>query len=136
MSGGEAVLLGLAAQFLRRPDVLLLDEPTNNLDLDARGRLYESVASWPGVMVIVSHDRGLLDLVDQVADLRDGAIRWYGGNLTAYGRKARPRCGPVWGERSALGSGYESAGDTDRRVIETIRAGWVNAEADGLGRRS
>jgi ATPase subunit of ABC transporter with duplicated ATPase domains len=84
VSGGEAVLLGLAAQFLRRPDVLLLDEPTNNLDLDARRRLHDAVAAWPGVMVIVSHDRALLDLVDQVADLRDGTLTWYGGNLTAY----------------------------------------------------
>jgi ATPase subunit of ABC transporter with duplicated ATPase domains len=84
VSGGEAVLLGLAAQFLRRPDVLLLDEPTNNLDLDARRRLYDAVTAWPGVMVIVSHDRALLDLVDQVADLRDGTLTWYGGNLTAY----------------------------------------------------
>jgi ATPase subunit of ABC transporter with duplicated ATPase domains len=86
VSGGEAVLLGLAAQFLRRPDVLLLDEPTNNLDLDARRRLYDAVASWPGVMVIVSHDRALLELVDQVAELRDGTLAWYGGNLTAYER--------------------------------------------------
>jgi ATPase subunit of ABC transporter with duplicated ATPase domains len=84
VSGGEAVLLGLAAQFLRRPDVLLLDEPTNNLDRDARRRLYDGVLSWSGVMMIVSHDRELLDLVDQVADLRDGVVRWYGGNLTAY----------------------------------------------------
>ena len=64
VSGGEAVLLGLAAQFQRRPDVLLLDEPTNNLDLDARRRLYDAVLAWPGVMVLVSHDRGLLELVD------------------------------------------------------------------------
>jgi ATPase subunit of ABC transporter with duplicated ATPase domains len=84
VSGGEAVLLGLAAQFLRRPDVLLLDEPTNNLDLDARRRLQAAVAAWPGVLVIVSHDRELLELVDQVAELRDGALGWYGGNLTAY----------------------------------------------------
>ena len=76
VSGGEAVLLGLAAQFLRRPDVLLLDEPTNNLDLDSRHRLYDAVAAWPGVLVIVSHDRALLDLVDQVAELRDGGLRW------------------------------------------------------------
>jgi ATPase subunit of ABC transporter with duplicated ATPase domains len=68
VSGGETVLLGLAAQFLRRPDVLLLDEPTNNLDLDARGRLRDAVLAWPGVMLLVSHDRALLDLVDQVAD--------------------------------------------------------------------
>jgi ATPase subunit of ABC transporter with duplicated ATPase domains len=84
VSGGEAVLLGLAAQFLRRPDVLLLDEPTNNLDLDARSRLRDAVLAWPGVLLLVSHDRALLDLVDQVADLRDGGLRWYGGNLTVY----------------------------------------------------
>jgi ATPase subunit of ABC transporter with duplicated ATPase domains len=45
VSGGEAVLLGLAARLLRRPDMLLLDEPTNNLDLDARRRLYDAVTA-------------------------------------------------------------------------------------------
>ncbi|MGW6795882.1 ABC-F family ATP-binding cassette domain-containing protein [Streptomyces chartreusis] len=84
VSGGESVLLRLAALLLRRPDVLLLDEPTNNLDLYARRRLYAAVESWPGVMVVVSHDRELLDLVDQIADLRSGEIAWYGGNYSAY----------------------------------------------------
>ncbi|MFC8245846.1 ABC-F family ATP-binding cassette domain-containing protein [Streptomyces chartreusis] len=84
VSGGESVLLRLAALLLRRPDVLLLDEPTNNLDLYARRRLYAAVESWPGVMVVVSHDRELLDLVDQIADLRAGEIAWYGGNYSAY----------------------------------------------------
>ena len=84
VSGGESVLLRLAALLLGRPDVLLLDEPTNNLDLYARKRLYAAVASWPGVMIVVSHDRELLDLVDQIADLRSGGITWYGGNFSAY----------------------------------------------------
>ncbi|MFH9890828.1 ABC-F family ATP-binding cassette domain-containing protein [Streptomyces luteogriseus] len=84
VSGGESVLLRLAALLLRRPEVLLLDEPTNNLDLYARRRLYAAVQSWPGVMVVVSHDRELLDLVDQIADLRSGEITWYGGNYSAY----------------------------------------------------
>jgi ATPase subunit of ABC transporter with duplicated ATPase domains len=84
VSGGESVLLRLAALLLRRPDVLLLDEPTNNLDLYARRRLYAAVESWPGVMIVVSHDRELLDLVDQIADLRSGEITWYGGNFSAY----------------------------------------------------
>ncbi|MGV9239426.1 ABC-F family ATP-binding cassette domain-containing protein [Streptomyces nigra] len=84
VSGGESVLLRLAALLLRRPDILLLDEPTNNLDLYARRRLYAAVESWPGVMVVVSHDRELLDLVDQIADLRSGEISWYGGNYSAY----------------------------------------------------
>ncbi|GGS49502.1 ABC transporter [Planobispora rosea] len=84
LSGGETVMVGLAALFLRRPDVLLLDEPTNNLDLDARRRLYAAVESWSGVLVVVSHDRALLERVDAIADLTGGAIRMYGGNLPAY----------------------------------------------------
>jgi ATPase subunit of ABC transporter with duplicated ATPase domains len=69
LSGGEAVLTALAGLFLRRPPVIVLDEPTNNLDLDARRRLYATVESWPGVMLIVSHDRELLALMDQIAEL-------------------------------------------------------------------
>ncbi|MEW2296573.1 ABC-F family ATP-binding cassette domain-containing protein [Streptomyces sp. NPDC006743] len=84
VSGGESVLLRLAALLLRRPDVLLLDEPTNNLDLYARRRLYATVSAWPGTLVVVSHDRELLELVDQIADLRAGQVSWYGGNFSAY----------------------------------------------------
>ncbi|MGN9790148.1 ABC-F family ATP-binding cassette domain-containing protein [Streptomyces sp. OZ13] len=84
LSGGEAVLLRLAALLLARPDVLLLDEPTNNLDLFARRRLYDAVTRWSGVLLVVSHDRQLLELVDQIADLRDGEVAWYGGNYSAY----------------------------------------------------
>ncbi|MFF8787502.1 ABC-F family ATP-binding cassette domain-containing protein [Streptomyces sp. NPDC015125] len=84
VSGGEGVLLRLAALLLRRPDVLLLDEPTNNLDRPARQRLYDAVTGWSGVLVVVSHDRELLELVDRIADLRDGEIHWYGGNFSAY----------------------------------------------------
>lgn len=84
VSGGEGVLLRLAALLLRRPDVLLLDEPTNNLDLDARARLYEAVEAWRGVLLVVSHDRELLERVDQIAELREGEARLFGGNFTAY----------------------------------------------------
>ncbi|MGV9277463.1 ABC-F family ATP-binding cassette domain-containing protein [Streptomyces griseosporeus] len=84
VSGGESVLLRLAALLLRRPDVLLLDEPTNNLDLYARRRLYAAVEAYSGVLVVVSHDRELLDLVDRIADLRGGEVTWYGGNYSDY----------------------------------------------------
>ena len=84
LSGGEAVLLALAGQLLRRPDVLLLDEPTNNLDLDARRALCDTVASWRGVLVVVSHDRERPELADATVELYRGRARCYGGNLTAY----------------------------------------------------
>ena len=84
LSGGEAVLTALSALLLRRPSVLLLDEPTNNLDRSARHRLHAAVEAWPGVMMIVSHDRTLLALAGQIADLTGGSLRMYGGNLDAY----------------------------------------------------
>lgn len=84
MSGGECVLLRLAALLLDRPGVLLLDEPTNNLDAYARRRLYDAVDAWTGALLLVSHDRELLERVDRIADLREGAVTWYGGSLSAY----------------------------------------------------
>ncbi|KOG63830.1 ABC transporter [Streptomyces griseoflavus] len=84
LSGGQIVSLGLAAQLLKRPDVLLLDEPTNNLDLDARHNLYDVLGDWNGCLLLVSHDRALLDRMDRIAELDRGALRVYGGNFTAY----------------------------------------------------
>lgn len=84
VSGGEAVLLRLAALLLARPDVLLLDEPTNSLDAVARARLYDAVEEFPGTVVVVSHDRGLLERVDHVGELRAGTLAWYGGDIVAY----------------------------------------------------
>jgi ATPase subunit of ABC transporter with duplicated ATPase domains len=84
VSGGEAMLVALTALLLDEPDVLLLDEPTNNLDIDARQRLYRLVAEWSGTLVVVSHDRALLELVDQIVDIGTGTPRLYGGNFTAY----------------------------------------------------
>lgn len=84
MSGGEVVTLGLAAQLLKRPDVLLLDEPTNNLDAEARQRLYEALDGFAGALLIVSHDRMLLDRVDRIAELYHGQMIVHGGTFSEY----------------------------------------------------
>ncbi|AKG45932.1 ABC-F family ATP-binding cassette domain-containing protein [Streptomyces xiamenensis] len=84
LSGGQIVSLGLAAQLLKRPDVLLLDEPTNNLDLEARRTLYDVLEDWSGCLLLVSHDRALLDRMERIAELDRGALRFHGGNFTAY----------------------------------------------------
>ncbi|MEI7030464.1 ABC-F family ATP-binding cassette domain-containing protein [Streptomyces pratensis] len=108
LSGGETVLLRLAALLLERPDVLLLDEPTNNLDLVARRRLYEAVESWrAGVLIVVSHDRDLLERVDRIAELRSGSVSWYGGGWSAY--------------QDALATQQEAAGRTLRAAEADVR---------------
>ncbi|ANJ05522.1 ABC-F family ATP-binding cassette domain-containing protein [Streptomyces parvulus] len=84
LSGGQAVSLGLAAQLLKRPDVLLLDEPTNNLDAEARHKLYDVLSDFTGCLLLVSHDRALLDRMERIAELGSDHLRLYGGDFTAY----------------------------------------------------
>jgi ATPase subunit of ABC transporter with duplicated ATPase domains len=129
LSGGETIGVALAALFLRRPDILLLDEPTNNLDLDARKRLYDAVASWTGVMVIVSHDRELLGLVDQIADLSGGEIRLYGGNLDAYEELLAAE------QAAAERAVTAAAGDVRREQRDLVDAQVKQARRDRMGRK-
>ncbi|MER7715698.1 ribosomal protection-like ABC-F family protein [Streptomyces flaveolus] len=89
LSGGQVVSLGLAAQLLKRPEVLLLDEPTNNLDLDARHKLYDVLSDYKGCLLLVSHDRALLDRMERIAELDRGELRFYGGDFTAYEEAVR-----------------------------------------------
>ncbi|GAA4739698.1 ABC-F family ATP-binding cassette domain-containing protein [Modestobacter marinus] len=84
LSGGQVVTLGLAAQLLKRPDVLLLDEPTNNLDADARRTLYAALDDFAGCLLVVSHDRALLDRMDRIAELDRGELRVHGGGFTDW----------------------------------------------------
>ncbi len=84
LSGGEVVLVRLAGLRLEPAPVTLLDEPTNNLDRDARARLRDQLQDWPGVLLVASHDRSLLDTVATTAEVRDGGVTVFGGNLTAF----------------------------------------------------
>ena len=129
LSGGETIGVALAALFLRRPDIMLLDEPTNNLDLDARQRLYDAVASWTGVMVIVSHDRELLALTDQIADLSGGEIRMYGGNLDAYEELLSAE------QAAAERAVTAAAADVRREQRDLVDAQVKQARRDRMGRK-
>ncbi len=128
LSGGETVLTALSARLLRRPAVLLLDEPTNNLDLDARRRLYAAVEAWPGVLLIVSHDRALLSLVDQVADLSGGALRMYGGNLEAYESMLATE------QAAALRAVTSAGADVRREKRDLVESQVKQARRDRMGR--
>ncbi|SBS74115.1 ABC transporter related protein [uncultured Mycobacterium sp.] len=79
VSGGEAMLLAVSALRLGAAEITLLDEPTNNLDRDARSRLFDLIADWPGTLVVVSHDVALLNRMDNTAELHNHRLTSFGG---------------------------------------------------------
>jgi ATP-binding cassette subfamily F protein 3 len=85
LSGGQKKLIGLARLMLVRPSVLLLDEPDNHLDMPGKAYLEKLIADYPGAVVIISHDRYILDAVaTHIAEIEDGKITTFTGNYTEY----------------------------------------------------
>ncbi|PYY65747.1 ABC transporter ATP-binding protein [Curtobacterium sp. MCPF17_003] len=84
LSGGQSVLAAVAGVRLRARPIVFLDEPTNNLDRRARGLLLDLVDDWRGTLVLVSHDRELLEHVDETVELRAGAMTVFGGTFSAF----------------------------------------------------
>ena len=85
LSGGQKKLAGLAKLLILKPKLLLLDEPDNHLDLDGKDFLIKFIQDYSGGVVIVSHDRYLLDLVvDEILDLDEGVLQVYPGNYSEY----------------------------------------------------
>jgi ATP-binding cassette, subfamily F, member 3 len=85
LSGGQKKLVGLARLLLARPEVLLLDEPDNHLDLSGKAYLERLVKEYPGPVVIISHDRYLLDaVVTHIAELEDGRLSLFEGDYSSY----------------------------------------------------
>jgi len=86
LSGGEKKRLQLLHILMKNPNFLILDEPTNDLDIDTLNVLEDFLTNYPGVLVLVTHDRYLLDkLTDQLFILEgDGKVRIYNGNYSSY----------------------------------------------------
>ena len=85
LSGGQKKLVGLARLLLLSPDVLLLDEPDNHLDLPGKMYLEKLIREYDGTVVIISHDRYLLDAaVTHIAELEDGKMTVFEGDYTSY----------------------------------------------------
>ncbi|AEF24387.1 ATP-binding cassette domain-containing protein [Pseudomonas fulva] len=90
LSGGERTRVALLGAFLGDADLLILDEPSNHLDRASRLRLYQRLQQWPGGLVVISHDRELLEGMQRIVELSPLGLRAYGGNYGFY-REARQR---------------------------------------------
>lgn len=85
LSGGQKKLLGVVKMAVSAPDILLLDEPDNHLDVTGKRHLERFIAGYSGAVVIISHDRYLLDeIATQIAELENGKLSIYHGNYTYY----------------------------------------------------
>ncbi|MDO3432590.1 ABC-F family ATP-binding cassette domain-containing protein [Rhizobium sp. CBN3] len=129
LSGGQRTRTALAALIFSEPDFLLLDEPTNNLDREGRAAVIALIAGWRAGAVIVSHDRELLESVDQIIELTSlGAMR-YGGNWSHYR------------ERKALelAAARHDLTDAEKRIAEVARKAQATverqAQRDSAGRK-
>ena len=88
LSGGEKTKIFLAGISLYNPSTILMDEPTNHLDYESRGKLYGMISRSKATMLIVSHDRSLLDMLDTTFEMTPKGVTRYGGNYGFY-REAR-----------------------------------------------
>jgi ATP-binding cassette subfamily F protein 3 len=92
LSGGQKKLVGLARLLITQPDVLLLDEPDNHLDLRGKAFLERFIRAYKGSVIIVSHDRYLLDMVvDEIVELEDGRLTCYPGSYSEYAFEKQTR---------------------------------------------
>ena len=84
LSGGQKTKVFLAGISIHQPELVLLDEPSNHLDVSGRQLLYSFIKSTKSTLIVVSHDRKLLNLLDTICELSKHGVKVYGGNYDFY----------------------------------------------------
>ncbi len=84
LSGGEAMRVALMGALLSQADLLILDEPTNHLDHQHRRALHEQLLNWPNGLLVISHDRDVLEHMEVIVELSSMGLTRYGGGFSFY----------------------------------------------------
>jgi ATP-binding cassette subfamily F protein 3 len=139
LSGGEKarLLLGLATFF--GPNMIILDEPTNHLDIDSRAALAEAINEFPGAVIMVSHDRYLIEAcADQLWVVADHAVTSYDGDLNDYRRtvlsaRGARAAGRERGAERSVRSDTNSSRPKEKRIPLKQRIAEAETEMTRIG---
>jgi ATPase subunit of ABC transporter with duplicated ATPase domains len=118
LSGGQKTKVFLAGIQISQPDIIILDEPTNHLDLDGRKILYDLIDKTDATVVIVSHDRTLLNLVDTIFELSNQGIATYGGNYDFYAEQKEVEEEALHNDIHAKERALKKAKEKERETLE------------------
>lgn len=114
LSGGQKTKVLLSGILIHQPELILLDEPSNHLDISSRQLLYNFIQTTKSTLIIVSHDRKLLNLLHMVYELNENEIKVYGGNYDFYTEQKEI-------ERHALNQGIQNKEKVLRKAKEKER---------------
>ncbi|MEZ5863473.1 MAG: ABC-F family ATP-binding cassette domain-containing protein [Geminicoccaceae bacterium] len=130
LSGGEKTRLCLALVATLKPQLLILDEPSNHLDIDSREALIEAINEFPGAVVLISHDRHLVELTaDRLWLVKDGRVRVYDGDLESYRAELLARA--EGDGQSQKGRPAKTVGGSERRqLLAPLRKAAKDLEAE------
>lgn len=138
LSGGEKTKAFLAGLSLHMPSLILLDEPSNHLDASGRQLLYDFIKNTKSTLIVVSHDRKLLNLLDTVCELSKYGIRVYGGNYDFYTEQKQIENSAlsldIHGKEKALRKAKEKERETIERQQKLDSSGKGKQEKAGIAR--
>ncbi len=129
LSGGQKTKVFLAGILIHQPDIILMDEPSNHLDTSGRALLYDFIQSCASTLVVISHDRKLLNMLDTVVELSSKGLSVYGGNYDFYKEQKLL-------ERQALDHDLKNKEKELRKAKETEREAMERQQrADARGKK-
>lgn len=118
LSGGQKTKVFLAGLMIHRPAIVLLDEPSNHLDTPGRELLYDYIKSTTSTLVVVSHDRTLLNLLNIVFELSKKGITVYGGNYEFYAAQKIIESAAIDQDLKSKEKALRKAKETEREALE------------------